>query len=74
LVPPSLLRPFADSYCPVHNVVDVAFSGELVNNAVAALLAVEFIDFETIMLLLGIMSFGSILRKSGCRRLFAGNE
>lgn len=61
----------------------------MVNKALAALLAamvslalhlvsehqaVYFIDFETIMLLLGMMSFGSILRKSGALRLFAGNE
>jgi Na+/H+ antiporter NhaD/arsenite permease-like protein len=60
--------------------VYVALSLELVNKAVAALLgvmvllvlhvvsehqAVEFIDFETIMLLLGMMSIVAILRKSG---------
>lgn len=60
--------------------VYVAISLELVNKAVAALLgvmvllvlhvvsehqAVEFIDFETIMLLLGMMSIVAILRKSG---------
>ena len=60
--------------------VYVAISFELVNKAVAALLgvmillvlhvidehaAVEFIDFETIMLLLGMMTIVAILRKSG---------
>ncbi len=60
--------------------VYVALTFELVNKAVAALLgvmllivfrsvtehqAVEFIDFETIMLLLGMMSIVAILRKSG---------
>ncbi|MGD9187585.1 MAG: SLC13 family permease, partial [Desulfobacteraceae bacterium] len=61
-------------------VVYVALTFELVNKAVAALLgvmvllvlhvvtehqAVEFIDFETIMLLLGMMTIVAILRKSG---------
>ncbi len=61
-------------------VVYIALTFELVNKAVAALLgvmillvlhvvdehtAVEFIDFETIMLLLGMMSIVAILRKSG---------
>jgi Na+/H+ antiporter NhaD/arsenite permease-like protein len=60
--------------------VYVALTFELVNKAVAALLgvmillvlhvvseqqAVEFIDFETIMLLLGMMSIVAILKKSG---------
>lgn len=60
--------------------VYLALTFELVNKAVAALLgvmvlivlqvvdehtAVEFIDFETIMLLLGMMSIVAILRKSG---------
>ncbi len=60
--------------------VYAVISLELVNKAVAALLgvmvlltlhvvtekqAVEFIDFETIMLLLGMMSIVAILRKSG---------
>ena len=60
--------------------VYAAISFELVNKAVAALLgvmvllvlhvidehtAVEFIDFETIMLLLGMMTIVAILRKSG---------
>jgi len=60
--------------------VYVALTFELVNKAVAALLgvmillvlhvvsehqAIEFIDFETIMLLLGMMSIVAILRKSG---------
>ena len=60
--------------------VYVALTFELVNKAVAALLgvmvlltlhvvsehqAVEFIDFETIMLLLGMMSIVAILRKTG---------
>ncbi|MGB8336666.1 MAG: SLC13 family permease, partial [Desulfobacterales bacterium] len=60
--------------------VYVAISFELVNKAVAALLgvmvllvlhiidehtAVGFIDFETIMLLLGMMTIVAILRKSG---------
>ncbi len=60
--------------------VYVAISFELVNKAVAALLgvmillvlhvidehtAVEFIDFEIIMLLLGMMTIVAILRKSG---------
>ncbi|MEJ2642144.1 MAG: ArsB/NhaD family transporter [Desulfosarcinaceae bacterium] len=60
--------------------VYVALTFELINKAVAALLgvmvliilhsinehtAVEFIDFETIMLLLGMMSIVAILRKSG---------
>lgn len=60
--------------------VYVAITFELVNKAVAALLgatvllvlhiidehtAVEFIDFETIMLLLGMMTIVAILRKSG---------
>jgi len=60
--------------------VYVAISFELVNKAVAALLgvmillvlhvidehtAVEFIDFETIMLLMGMMTIVAILRKSG---------
>ncbi len=61
-------------------VVYIAITFELVNKAVAALLgvmvllilhvvsehqAVEFIDFETIMLLLGMMTIVAILRKSG---------
>jgi Na+/H+ antiporter NhaD/arsenite permease-like protein len=61
-------------------IVYAVISLELVNKAVAALLgvmvilslhvisehqAVEFIDFETIMLLLGMMSIVAILRKSG---------
>ncbi len=61
-------------------VVYVAITFELVNKAVAAMLgvmvllvlhvvtehqAVEFIDFETIMLLLGMMTIVAILRKSG---------
>ena len=61
-------------------IVYAVISFELVNKAVAALLgvmvilslhvisehqAVEFIDFETIMLLLGMMSIVAILRKSG---------
>jgi Na+/H+ antiporter NhaD/arsenite permease-like protein len=60
--------------------VYIALTMELVNKAVAAMLgvmilialrvvsehrAVEFIDFETIMLLLGMMSIVAILRKSG---------
>jgi Na+/H+ antiporter NhaD/arsenite permease-like protein len=60
--------------------VYAALTFELINKAVAALLgvmvllilhvvsehkAVEFIDFETIMLLLGMMSIVAILRKSG---------
>ncbi len=60
--------------------VYVAISLEVVNKAVAALLGVmvllvlhvvsehqvvEFIDFETIMLLLGMMSIVAILRRSG---------
>ena len=60
--------------------VYVAITFELVNKAVAALLgamvllvlhiidehsAIEFIDFETIMLLLGMMTIVAILRKSG---------
>lgn len=60
--------------------VYVALTFELVNKAVAALMgvmillvlhvvnehqAVEFIDFETIMLLLGMMSIVAILRKAG---------
>jgi Na+/H+ antiporter NhaD/arsenite permease-like protein len=60
--------------------VYVAITFELVNKAVAALLgvtvlvvlrvvsehqAIEFIDFETIMLLLGMMSIVAIMRKSG---------
>lgn len=60
--------------------VYAAISFELINKAVAALLgvmillvlhvidehtAVEFIDFETIMLLLGMMTIVAILRKSG---------
>jgi hypothetical protein len=60
--------------------VYVALTFELVNKAVAALLgvmillvlhvvsehqAVEFIDFETIMLLLGMMSIVAILTQSG---------
>ena len=60
--------------------VYVALTFELINKAVAALLgvmllvvfhcvseheAVGFIDFETIMLLLGMMSIVAILRKSG---------
>ena len=60
--------------------VYVALTFELINKAVAALLgvmilltlhvvsehqAVEFIDFETIMLLLGMMSIVAILRKTG---------
>ena len=60
--------------------VYVALTFELINKAVAALLgvmillvlrvvdehqAVEFIDFETIMLLLGMMSIVAILRRSG---------
>jgi Na+/H+ antiporter NhaD/arsenite permease-like protein len=64
----------------VFALVYVALTFELVNKAVAALLgvmillvlhvvsehqAVEFIDFETIMLLLGMMSIVAILRKSG---------
>jgi Na+/H+ antiporter NhaD/arsenite permease-like protein len=59
--------------------VYVALTFELVNKAVAALLgvmillvlhvvsehtAVEFIDFETIMLLLGMMSIVAILRRN----------
>ncbi|KJS31103.1 MAG: hypothetical protein VR64_12845 [Desulfatitalea sp. BRH_c12] len=61
-------------------VVYALISLEIVNKAVAALLgvmvlltlrvvsehqAIEFIDFETIMLLLGMMSIVAILRKSG---------
>ncbi len=61
-------------------IVYVAITFELVNKAVAAMLgvmvllvlhvvtehqAVEFIDFETIMLLLGMMTIVAILRKSG---------
>jgi Na+/H+ antiporter NhaD/arsenite permease-like protein len=61
-------------------IVYVALTFELVNKAVAAMLgvmvllvlhvvtehqAVEFIDFETIMLLLGMMTIVAILRKSG---------
>ncbi len=61
-------------------IVYAVISLELVNKAVAALLgvmvilslhvvsehqAVKFIDFETIMLLLGMMSIVAILRKSG---------
>jgi len=61
-------------------IVYALISFELVNKAVAALLgvmvllalhvvsehqAVEFIDFETIMLLLGMMSIVAIVRKSG---------
>lgn len=61
-------------------VVYAAITFELVNKAVAALLgvmillvlhvitehqAIEFIDFETIMLLLGMMTIVAILRKSG---------
>jgi Na+/H+ antiporter NhaD/arsenite permease-like protein len=61
-------------------IVYAAISFELVNKAVAALLgvmvllalhiidehtAIEFIDFETIMLLLGMMMIVAILRKSG---------
>jgi Na+/H+ antiporter NhaD/arsenite permease-like protein len=61
-------------------IVYAAITFELVNKAVAALLgatlllvlhiidehsAIEFIDFETIMLLLGMMSIVAILRKSG---------
>jgi Na+/H+ antiporter NhaD/arsenite permease-like protein len=61
-------------------VVYAAITFELLNKAVAAMLgvmvlltlhvvtehtAVEFIDFETIMLLLGMMTIVSILRKSG---------
>lgn len=60
--------------------VYAALTFELINKAVAALLgvmvllilhvvsehqAVEFIDFETIMLLLGMMSIVTILRKTG---------
>ncbi len=60
--------------------VYIAISLELVNKAVAALLgvmvlmvlhvvdersAVHFIDFETIMLLLGMMTIVSVLRRSG---------
>ncbi len=60
--------------------VYAAITFELVNKAVAALLgvmvlivlhiidehtAIEFIDFETIMLLLGMMTIVAILRKSG---------
>ena len=60
--------------------VYVALTFELINKAVAALLgvmillvlrvvdehqAVEFIDFETLMLLLGMMSIVAILRRSG---------
>ncbi len=60
--------------------VYAALTFEAVNKAVAALLgvmvllalhvisehqAVEFIDFETIMLLLGMMSIVTILRKTG---------
>lgn len=60
--------------------VYAALTFELVNKAVAAMLgvmtllvlhvvdehtAIEFIDFETIMLLLGMMSIVAILRKSG---------
>ncbi len=60
--------------------VYIALTFELINKAVAALLgvmillvfhvvddhtAVSFIDFETIMLLLGMMSIVAILRKSG---------
>ena len=60
--------------------VYAAISFELINKAVAALLgvmvllvlhvidehtAIEFIDFETIMLLLGMMMIVAILRKSG---------
>jgi Na+/H+ antiporter NhaD/arsenite permease-like protein len=61
-------------------IVYAAITFELVNKAVAALLgvmvllalhiidehtAIEFIDFETIMLLLGMMMIVAILRKSG---------
>jgi Na+/H+ antiporter NhaD/arsenite permease-like protein len=61
-------------------IVYAAITFELVNKAVAALLgaslllvlhiiderrAIEFIDFETIMLLLGMMTIVAILRKSG---------
>ncbi len=61
-------------------IVYIALTFELVNKAVAALLGVmvllalhvvgeheaaSFIDFETIMLLLGMMSIVAILRKSG---------
>ena len=61
-------------------IVYVAITFELVNKAVAAMLgvmvllvlhvvsehqAIEFIDFETIMLLLGMMTIVAILRKSG---------
>ena len=61
-------------------IVYIAITFELVNKAVAALLgvmvllvlhvvdehtAIEFIDFETIMLLLGMMTIVAILRKSG---------
>ena len=61
-------------------IVYVAITFELVNKAVAAMLgvmvllvlhvvsehqAIEFIDFETIMLLLGMMAIVAILRKSG---------
>jgi len=60
--------------------VYIALTFELINKAVAALLgvmillvlgvvdehqAVEFIDFETLMLLLGMMSIVAILRRSG---------
>ena len=66
-------------------IVYAAISFELVNKAVAALLgvmvllalhiidehtAVGFIDFETIMLLLGMMTIVAILRKSGFSRLY----
>ncbi len=64
----------------VFTIVYAAITFELLNKAVAAMLgvmvlltlhvvtehtAIEFIDFETIMLLLGMMTIVAILRKSG---------